>query len=136
VKCLTLSLVLALGILLGAFGAHSLNAQQQDRKANVVLQTDMTALQGMEGRVINIEYAPGAVEGKHYHTGDVLFYVLEGSETLDVQGKPSLTVKQGEAAHLSPKEIISAKNASGTASLKIVVFAVTPKGQPVSVPVQ
>jgi quercetin dioxygenase-like cupin family protein len=135
-KYLTLVLVLLLGILFGAFGAHSLNAQQQDRKANVVLQTDMAALQGMEGRVINLEYAPGAVEGKHYHTGDVFFYVLEGSETLDVQGKTSVSVKQGEAAHISPKEIISAKNTSGTAPLKIVVFAVTPKGQPVSVPVQ
>jgi quercetin dioxygenase-like cupin family protein len=82
------------------------------------------------------ELAPGAAAGKHYHPGSELFYVLEGSMILEVEGKPLVTMKQGDVSHLSPKEVHDVKNASATAPMKALIFQLPEKGQPLVTPVR
>ncbi len=131
-----LALTLALGVAFGVVGNKQVSAQQQAIKRTSLQQIDLT---GMEGKELNMwitEIAPGAASGRHYHSGHEAVYVLEGSYTLELEGKPPVTLKAGESVHNAPKLVHDAKNASTTAPVKLLVFLVGEKGQPLSVPVQ
>ncbi len=95
----------------------------------------MTGLQGTEGYLNVVEQDPGGIGRKQYHTGDVLFYVISGSMMLEMDGRPAVTVDQGQAFHLDPKVVITPRNASAAAPVKFLVFGLVGKGQPPSVPV-
>ena len=115
---------------MGLIGNRVLNAQQQSAKRTELLRIDLPGIEGKEGIVYIAELAPGAAAGKHYHPGSELFYVLEGSMILEVEGKPAVTMKQGEASHLPPKEVHDVKNASTTTPMKALIFQIPDKGQP------
>ena len=56
-------------------------------------------LRGVEGQQVTIDHyslPPAWIGGKHYHTGPVYVYVLEGAFNVDEQGKPRETFKAGE----------------------------------------
>ena len=129
---LVLVLTLVLGIVFGTLGSQTLTAQQVDKKTPL-LKVDMTGVQGQEGYVVLHEMAPGAVDERHYHNGDVFLYILEGSETIELAGQAPVSVKAGQSYHIPAKVVIAPKNDSMTAPVKFITFAVVPKGQPVSV---
>jgi quercetin dioxygenase-like cupin family protein len=131
-----LALALVVGVVMGVVGDQFLNAQQQPVKRTELLRTDLPGIEGKEGIVYIAELAPGAAAGKHHHPGSELFYVLEGSMILEVEGKPPVTMKQGEANHLSPKEVHDVKNASATGPMKALIFQLPEKGQPLVTPVR
>ena len=83
-----LTVTLVVGIVVGLIGNRVLNAQQQSAKRTELLRIDLPGIEGKEGIVYIAELAPGAAAGKHYHPGSELFYVLEGSMILEVEGKP------------------------------------------------
>jgi quercetin dioxygenase-like cupin family protein len=74
--------------------------------------------------------------GKHYHPGDAFAYILEGAMLLEIAGKESVTLKQGQSGSLPPRTVHDDKNASQSAPLKFLVFHVAKKGDPLAVPVQ
>jgi quercetin dioxygenase-like cupin family protein len=127
-----LSLTLAVGIALGALGERFLSAQQEPIKRNVLLKTDLAGIEGKEGVLALAEIAPGAATGKHYHPGDELAYILEGSLILEQEGKPPVTLKAGDVIHNPAKLPHNGKNASTTAPAKVVVVYVVEKGQPLA----
>lgn len=129
-----ITLVLLVGLVLGAL-AQRLHAQSPAVRNTPVLRTDMTGLPGTEGYLNVVEQDAGGVGRKQYHTGDVFFYVTMGSMMLEVDGKPSVTVNQGQAFHLDPKIVITPRNASTTAPVRFVVFGLVGKGQSPSVQV-
>jgi len=131
-----LTVTLVVGIVVGLIGNRVLNAQQQSAKRTELLRTDLPGIEGKEGIVYIAELAPGAAAGKHYHPGSELFYVLEGSMILEVEGKPPVTMKQGEASHLPPKQVHDVKNASTTTPMKALIFQIPEKGQPLVTSVQ
>ena len=51
---------------------------------------------------------------------------------LEVEGKPPVTMKQGDASHLSPREVHDVKNASATAPMKALIFQILKKVNPSS----
>jgi quercetin dioxygenase-like cupin family protein len=51
-------------------------------------------------------------------------------------GTPPVTLKVGDSAHLPHKHIHKAKNASTTEQVKVLVFLVGEKGQPIITLVQ
>ena len=132
---LILSLTLAVGIAVGAIGHHLLNAQPQPVKRTPLLKTDV-AMEGREANILLVEMAPGATSGKHYHPADTFVYVLGGSITFEGDGMSPHTAKAGEVFHEAPKMVHDAKNPSTTEPVKILVFQLTEKGQPVTVPAQ
>jgi len=129
-------LTLAVGIVAGVLGAQSLNAQSEPFKRTVLLKTDLTGLEGKESVVVLVELAPGASSGKHYHPGHEVNYILEGSGTLELEGKPTVTLKPGVTNHIQPKQVHNATNTSATDPLKLVAFFIAEKGQPLAVPVK
>jgi quercetin dioxygenase-like cupin family protein len=134
-RFLEIAVFLALGIAAGALGNQALHAQSPAVRNTPVLRTDMTGLQGTEGYLNVVEQDPGGIGRKQYHTGDVFFYVMAGSMMLEMEGKPSVTVNQGQAFHLDPKIVITPRNASTAAPVKFLVFGLVGKGQPPSVQV-
>ncbi|MGH8524349.1 MAG: cupin domain-containing protein [Gammaproteobacteria bacterium] len=80
------------------------------------------------------DVAPGAVSGKHSHPGDEFVYILEGSGTLEVEGKSPVSLEPGVTFHLAPQQVHDAKNASETAPLKGLAVLIADKGQPRLVP--
>ncbi len=134
---------MAVGITVGLLGTRLLSAQQQapvqlrplPLKHTQLYKTDLAGLEGKQGVLIAVEYAPGAADEKHYHPGQLFTYVLEGSVIWEVESQPPITLKAGDF-YDPPKRVHNHKNASATAPAKFLVFFVEEKGQPRSVPVK
>jgi hypothetical protein len=80
-----LGMTLALGMTLGALGNQRLNAGHAPVNVSELLKTDLAGNSGKEGRFFLAEPAPG----------DAFAYILEGSMTLEIAGKPPVTLKTG-----------------------------------------
>ena len=68
--------------------------------------------------------------------GSRLVYVLEGALNLEKQGEAPAHLKAGDAHCVPPKTILVPRNASGNDPYKSLVVMITPKGQPLAVPVK
>jgi quercetin dioxygenase-like cupin family protein len=131
-----LGLTLATGIAVGIIGDQLLGAQHEAVKRQVLLTTDLAGIDGKEGIMVLAEIAPGATTGKHYHPGHEFAYVLEGSLTLEVPGKPPVTFKVGDSVYQPPRQVHEGKNASMTDPVKILALYLSEKGQPLTSPVK
>ena len=135
-KTLTLGLTLVLGIVLGVGMTAVVNAVHPPVKVDALYKTDLVTADGQEGSIFMAELAPGANVGKHYHPGDAFAYILEGTMILEIEGKPSVTLKPGQSGSLPPRTVHDDRNGSTTQPLKFLVFHVAKKGAPLAVPVQ
>ena len=133
---LMLGLAFAAGIAVGTIGHQLVGAQHEPVKRQVLLKTDLAGVDGKEGIVVLAEIAPGATTGKHYHPAHEFAYVLEGSLTLEVQGKPPITLKPGGINHQPPRQVHEGKNTSRTDPVKILAFYLSEKDQPLTSPVK
>jgi quercetin dioxygenase-like cupin family protein len=131
-----LTIALVVGIAVGMLGNQILIAQQQPVTRTILQQKDLEGVAGREVIMYRAEAVPGGVAGRHYHPGPELVYVLEGALILEPDGQPPMTLKAGESAHMPAKHIHNAKNASTTEPVKVIVFLVGEKGQPLTTPVQ
>jgi quercetin dioxygenase-like cupin family protein len=50
--------------------------------------------------------------GRHYHPGDEVVYILEGSVTSTLDGKPDVTLNAGEICHIPAKHVHFGKTGS------------------------
>ena len=131
-----LTIALVVGIAVGMIGTQVLKAQQEPVGRTLLLKTDLAGIEGKEALVLIVEFAPGAVGGKHHHPGHEIGYMLEGSISLEVEGKPPATLKAGDTFHIPAKVVHAGKNASTTAPAKALVFGLFEKGQPGATRVQ
>jgi len=127
-----LKFAFALVILLVGLGAGVLNAEDQPIKRTELLRSDLAGLEGRESVVYIADLMPGAVGGKHTHYGDEFVYILEGVLIVEPDGKDPVTLRQGEAAHLSPDVVHAARNGSDSQPAKVLVFLVVEKGKPLA----
>jgi quercetin dioxygenase-like cupin family protein len=132
----TLVVLFVVGIAIGVVDHQCLSAGEAPVKVTEISKTKLAGSPGKEGSLFLVEIAPGAAVGKHYHPGDAFGYILEGTMTLVVAGKPPVTLKTGESGHVAPKQVHDDQNASTTAPVKLLVFHVAKPGQPMAVPVK
>jgi quercetin dioxygenase-like cupin family protein len=125
-----LGLTFAVGIVLGMMGSRVLNAQQDLIRLTPLRTTELVGLEGKDGRLHLVEFASGAATGTHLHRGHEFAYVLEVTGVFEVEGKPSRTLKPGEAAYLSPGVRHNTKHTSPEAPLKLLVCSIAEPGQP------
>ncbi len=129
-----LAVTLALGVAVGALGTRMLSAQPAPQKSRDLLRNDLAGIEGKEAILQLVEFAPRGASGKHYHNGQEVVYVLDGALTLEREGMPPLTLKTGESVFVGmPRHVHEGKNASATSPVKVIVFRVHEKGQPVTV---
>ncbi len=94
-----------------------------------VLQDSLFAIEGKEVNIQMTEFPPGWVGGRHYHTGDVFVYVLEGTFVVDVEGEERQTFGPGQVYHEALNRVMQARNLSTAEPTKILVFQVGDKGE-------
>lgn len=115
--------------------AGGVSAQQPGAQRTVMTKQDLSGIPGREGVMVQVEFAPGAKEPRHTHPGDLFAYVLEGTITLTMEGKPTATVKQGETFVVPAGTVHSGEN-TGKAPVKLLITFVVEKGKPLTTPVQ
>jgi len=123
-------LVIAAAVVVGAFAWTHAQAPGFQR---TVLQRGDLSIAGHEGVMGRADFAPGASVGRHTHPGEEISYVLEGTITLEVQGKPPVTLKAGDVFFVEAGKVHDAKN-TGTTPAKVVATYVVEKGKPMSTP--
>lgn len=124
-----------IAIVLATFGVRAQQAPAQTGfKRTPVQQADLSVT-GKEVVQAVAEIQPGSESGRHTHPGEEVAYVLEGTITLEIQGKPAVTKKAGEGFVIPPATVHNAKNASGSVA-KVLGTYIIDKGKPVATPVQ
>jgi quercetin dioxygenase-like cupin family protein len=125
----------AISVMLGVPAAFA-----QEKKEVYVPTADLKTLvgeplHGVAGKQVTIlhgTFPAGWVGGRHYHTGPVYVYVLEGSFTIDEQGKPRRTFTAGQL-YVEPIGIpMQARNIGAVEQLKALVFQVHGEGEPLA----
>jgi quercetin dioxygenase-like cupin family protein len=126
--------------LLASLGIGSLAASEQHGGAapNIARPT-MVLQQVVEGlptddkqtvRVMTATFKPGDKTVYHTHRFPVTVYVLEGTFTLELDGRPPLDVKAGEAMVEPPRVPMTGYNRSATEPTKVVIFYVSVNDTP------
>jgi len=114
-------------------------AQQHGAAAPNIAKPNMVLQQVVEGlptddrqtvRVMTATFKPGDKTVYHTHRFPVTVYVLEGAFTLELDGRPPLTVKAGEALVEPPKVPMTGYNRSTTEPTKVVIFYVSANDTP------
>ncbi|MCK1362340.1 cupin domain-containing protein [Bradyrhizobium sp. 199] len=93
-------------------------------KPNLVLQQVVEGLpkdDKQSVRVMTASFKPGDKTVHHTHRYPVTVYVLEGAFTLELAGKPPLTVKAGEALVEPPGVSMTGYNRT-EGETKVVIF--------------
>ena len=102
-------------------------------KPNMVLQQIVEGLPKDDKqtvRVLTASFKPGDKTVYHTHRFPVTVYVLEGAFTLELEGRPPLTVKAGEAMVEPPNVAMTGYNRSATETTKVVIFYVSANDTP------
>ncbi len=137
-------ITLYLGIALAAISSQSLLAEENKEsgkkeeykstaKQTEILQDDLAMIDGKEVNIIAIEFPPGWVGEKHYHTGDVFVYVREGTFVVDVEGEGRKSFSPGKVYHEAVNKVMQARNGSQTSPTKVFLFQVGNKGEPLMI---
>jgi quercetin dioxygenase-like cupin family protein len=119
--------VLVLGSMTAVFA-------QQPAFKRTVLQTMELSIAGREAVTAKAELPAGVSSGRHTHPGEEIGYLLEGTVSVELDGKTT-TVKAGEAFAIPANAVHSATN-SGTTQATIVSTYLVEKGKPLATPVK
>ena len=132
------NLVPGLALLAGLGAGDPASAQQHGASAPNITKPNMVLQQVVEGlptddkqtvRVMTATFRPGDKTVYHTHRFPVTVYVLEGAFTLELDGRPPLTVKAGEAMVEPPKVAMTGYNRSATET-RVVIFYVSANDTP------
>jgi len=117
------SLIVALSALLTAAAVDGQEASLA--KPQLLLREvvrDMPRGERQEIRILTATFKPGDKTVFHTHRFPVAVYVVEGAFTLELEGRPPVTVRAGEAM-LEPARVrMTGYNRSSTEPLRVVIF--------------
>jgi quercetin dioxygenase-like cupin family protein len=130
---LKIGIALFTGIALVTAGIAGLNAQQGQVPASVgkVEQIVLEALSDAAGKEVwmaTASFPAGAKVPRHFHYGDEIHYVLEGSWTSEVDGQPPVVKKAGEW-DMVKREVVHGGTIGNTPT-KLIVIVIGDKGKP------
>jgi len=129
------SAALAAGLVLWPLCALAADTRPTPPPAVVkqLLDEDLVGADRKELLMLTVEYLPGGASLPHRHDAQVFVYVLQGELTMQIAGRPAVTLRQGETFYENPTDVhLVSANASKTAPAKILVFIVKNRGAPVS----
>jgi quercetin dioxygenase-like cupin family protein len=81
-------------------------------------------------RVLTANFKPGDKTIVHTHRSPVTVYILEGSFTLDLEGREPVVVQAGQAFVEPPNIKMTGYNRSATEALHLVIFYVSEPDTP------
>jgi len=115
------------------WAALSVSSQPESTARWTELQRHALEDIGREGVEMLIEIPAGVSSARHSHPGDDFGYVIDGTIVLQVDGKPPLTVKAGEAFFTARGHVHNARNI-GSRPARVVDTYIIDTGQPVVIP--
>ena len=114
--------------------ACSVNAQDGGvAKPNLLLKQTVEGMPKGDKQEISVLTAtlkPGDQTVFHTHRFPVSVYILEGTFTLEMEGRQPVTVKAGEGMVEPPNVKMTGFNKSTTEPMKVVIFYVADPGTP------
>ena len=123
--------VLIVGSSLALYVAH---AQQGGVKRTDLQRHDLSAA-GREVIQVRVELAPGVAFGKHWHPGEEIIYMIEGSLQYQIKDKPPVTLKAGDVLFVPARTIHAARNVGSVPGAELATYIVE-KGKPLLVMVR
>jgi quercetin dioxygenase-like cupin family protein len=104
-------------------------AEIPDVSPDVLLRTGIPNVPGKVLIVSRTTYKPGAHVAKHYHTSQIVFYILQGAMAVQDEGKAAVTLKAGDSLLIKPGTVHEHWNASTTEPLVFVEYVLVEEGQ-------
>jgi quercetin dioxygenase-like cupin family protein len=126
-----LSAMLVLG-LATFFIPESVCAQAPGIKRTDLQRHDLST-PGKEAIQVRVDIAPGVLAPNHYHHGEEIIYVLEGTFVYEVEGEKPKTLKAGDVLFIPAGKVHSAKNIGTTNAAELATYIVE-KGKPLVAP--
>ena len=125
--------MMALAVLIvgGGVALHGARAQQPGIRRTDLQRHDLS-VPGREVIQTRVELDPGVAFGKHWHPGEEIVYVLEGSLEYQVEGQPPVTLKAGDVLFIPAGTIHAAKNVGSGNGAELATYVVE-KGKPLVV---
>lgn len=107
-------------------------AQQQARPEIIHREVvaGMPRGERQEVQVLTATIAPGQSTVFHTHRFPVTVYMLEGTFTLDMEGREPVTVRAGQSLVEPPQVRMTGHNRSTTETIRLVIFYVGDPGTP------
>jgi len=84
--------------------------------------------------VWDTEYAPGAVNPRHFHPAAITFRVISGTGVWQEEGKAPVTLHAGDSLLAPASTVHSHWNPSSTEQLRFLEFIVAEEGKGRSIP--
>ena len=121
-------------LLMAAFlaGIGTTSAQQQEIQRKLMLQQDLH-IPGQLLVMQLVEIPAGVREVRHTHPGVLSIYVMDGTLTLEHEGRPTTIYKTGDAFYVEANKIHYGINASA-APVKLLTTLIAEKGKPLNTP--
>jgi quercetin dioxygenase-like cupin family protein len=113
---------------------HLGQAQQQGTRRTELQRHDLSA-PGREMVQVRVEFDPGVEFGSHWHPGEEIVNVLEGSLEYQVAGRPPVTLRAGDVLFIPARTVHSAKNVGRVNGAELATYIVE-KGKPILVMVR
>jgi quercetin dioxygenase-like cupin family protein len=98
----------------------------------ILSQTD-GPMPGYVTLIVEAQVEPGVVVGRHTHPGIESGYLLEGTQTLPIQGQQTLSLKAGDFWQIPPETPHAGGPASDT-KIRVLITYVVEKGKPLASP--
>jgi len=79
------------------------------------------------GRVViqnRVDIFPEAPAVRHWHPGEEIIFVLDGTLEYDIDGREPLTVSAGDALTVPAETVHSVKNVGGTHAAELATYVV------------
>jgi quercetin dioxygenase-like cupin family protein len=130
---LLLVVAVLVGTVIGIGIDRAALAQPPGIKRTILLRADDPANPAYEAVVGVAEIPAGASAGRHRHFGIEVGYVLEGTVTVEPEGRPATTLTAGQAFK-NDAGVHNAKNPGSTPTRILAVYIVE-KGKPLAEPV-
>ena len=118
-------------VALGALMLHAQSAQQPGTRRTELQRHDL----GVTGREVvqaRIELDSGVAFGRHWHPGEEIVYVLEGSIVYELEGRQPVRLNAGEVLFIPPRTVHAARNVGRGVGAELATYIVD-KGKPLVV---
>ncbi len=92
-----------------------------------LLRSDLAGMTGQEVIVWDTEYAPRAINPRHYHPAAITFHIVSGTGVWQEEGKAPVELKAGDSLFTPAGTTHTHWNPSHTESLRFLEFIVGEK---------
>ena len=122
--------IMAVAVLIvgGGFALNVAQPQQPGVTRTDLLRHDLS-VSGREVVQVRVDLAPGVAFPPHSHPGEEIAYVIEGLLEYQLDGRPPVTLKPGEALFIPAGTIHTAKNVGSGNAAELATYIVE-KGKP------